>query len=137
MTVRAMISKFLCSGCVYGSSVVSCDKASVGVSVLDNCGWCAEHLSRGWAVKEFPPGFCLHTNNMDNLDIHCLDGMPVGFYDSFHVPVWYTEKDGYTFVRGLAPRIANSFTQVLRGCLGDKLKEDWPGIINAGELKVD
>jgi hypothetical protein len=52
--------------------------------------------------------------------------------DMSHIPVWYLEKDGCTFVRSFKPRTSGGTTHIIRGYVGDKLKEKWPSIINVG-----
>jgi hypothetical protein len=137
--LREMVSKFICPGCICGLDVDDCSSADTGVKVNGNSGSCINHVlgSNLLGICRFalglPVGFCRAPYGLNKLDVCCYDGWPeTGYYNVLNIPVWYMEKDEHTFIRVVAPRIAKYATHVLKGSWGEKLKEEWPSIINVG-----
>ena len=141
--LKEMIDGFICPGCVCGSSITDCERAKKGVKIVSGSGCCMEHVvgtdifGIGRFALGLPKGFCRAGDNSSKLEIRCYEEYPPNYYNVFNIPVWFMERDGYTFVRVVAPRIARVITHVINGAWGDKLREDWPGIQNVDETEMD
>lgn len=121
--VKKAIEEYQCSGCVAGGDI-SCFKQN------ENGVGCGRHCAGtrlygiGLLLLGMPKGFNrlgdnskLKPNIYETFESFDWDG-----YDKFNIPVWkFLSPEGHTFVRGLSPRVNQSFIHIfLEDCM-DKI----------------
>lgn len=118
---KKLVEEYQCPGCVCGSDV-ECYEDSKCPGSLD----CSAHVAGtmiapgvGRIFLGLPAGFNrLGMAEKTKISIfrNWKDIQAAWSYDTFNVPVWkYLDERGNTLVRGLSPRINNSWIHVLLG----------------------
>jgi hypothetical protein len=123
MTLKEMVEKFQCPGCVGGSDT-SCGHSEI-------TEYCCERHVMGTSINAaisfalgLPKGFNRGGLCQSGERIRYHNKMWIQFYpanvspptyDYLNIPVWCHEKDGYLFVRCVAPRTGDIITQVIEG----------------------
>jgi hypothetical protein len=117
---RVMIEKFMCPGCVCGSSTsdgcfkeenfsLACGAHVAGTNIYPLVG----NINLG-----LPNGFN-RNGPIDKTKLHSIirlyETLPSNHYDKFNVPVWAMEYEGYLLVRVYLPRTNMTFVDVIMG----------------------
>jgi hypothetical protein len=136
MTKEEMISEFQCSGCVCGGPTT--DDCDVFEIQDEGNFFCTRHvpgtrvmpLRSGLLCLGLPKGFnrLSHQRGNSETAIRLHQDPPVSLWDNCNVPVWAMEKDGFLFVRTMAPRIDLCWIDVVEGGTIDMV----PGALDVG-----
>ena len=145
---KAMVEEFQCPGCTCGYKTDECDAFDF-TDQPAGC-WCLGHsagtimLGLGKIALGLPKGFnrvgTIKTGFEDEKDRNTKRSTNIRLtvtppkespYDELNVPVWAMEKDGYLFVRVMAPRINYNWVDVIKG---GKFEEICPDAINVANF---
>lgn len=125
-----MVEEFQCPGCVCGSDVECgafklrepgeqawnmCDGHVLGTTLLPG-GTIALGLPKGFNKSGWCPSDNRHHSKMEiRLWPSPEAVVDAKLWDKLNVPVWAMKREGYLFVRTLAPRIARNTVDVIKG----------------------
>lgn len=110
--IKKAIETYQCPGCVCGSDI-SCYKKGYYLE-------CASHVvgtiisDIGRILLGMPKGFC-RLGVCDKIEFFIFDPEEAYdyIYNTYNIPVWkYLDRYGNTIVRGLSPRINNSWIHI-------------------------
>lgn len=144
MTNEELIEKFLCVGCVSGSDT-KCGRFKLNTSYGASC---TSHvlgtrmMGAGTLALGLPTGFnrpppekagpdstqMKHSNTME-IRLWAKGTAPE--WNNLNVPVWALEKDGFLFVRTLAPRVGRLYVDVIEGGTLGMTAEQAHGVLHA------
>lgn len=141
MKTEELVEKFQCVGCVCGGDT------KCGVYQLDTSkggGSCKSHVlgtSLGLGnniALGLPKGFCKPGVNwkadppraFNQMAIRLWESGTKPFWDRLNVPVWAMVEDGFLYVRTYAPRINETWVDVIENGSLDMV----PNAINVGEF---
>ncbi|MHC4647251.1 MAG: hypothetical protein ACYTBJ_17305 [Planctomycetota bacterium] len=124
MTNTKMIDKFQCLGCVCGGApATECGRYELHEE--GGCFFCVSHVpgTRIMPTRSsllclgLPKGFCRLSHQRENgaTAVRLWAGGHDPGWDNANVAVWAMEKNGYLFVRTVAPRIDLSWIDVIEG----------------------
>lgn len=122
-TIRNMIEKFQCPGCVCGSDT-SCPKFEYDGNYGGSCNGHVVGTTMGLFTHialGLPKGFCRTSicpdekNTHNKMVIRCWERGTSPEWDKFNVPVWALFQDGYLFVRTYSPRIGDIAVDIVEG----------------------
>lgn len=140
-TVKQMIEKFQCPGCVAGSDTRCgsyksdekpgdmCTSHVIG-TVMSGAGNIALGLPRGFNRS----GYCVEkkfTHNKMLIRFWPKGTLPE--WNVFNIPVWVKTQDGYMFVRTYSPRVGWTYVDVIE----DGTIESAVGAQNVTDLEMD
>jgi len=138
MTEAEIVKEFQCAGCVCGMDTncgryktepswgFVCRSHVLGTCSLPYVGSFALGLPKGFCR----PGFDSNGENRNKMDIRLWKAGNVPAWDKFNVAVWAMERDGFLFVRTFAPRVNQTWVDVIDG----GTLAMCPNAINVGEF---
>lgn len=138
MNTVELVEKFQCPGCVCGSDTkcgeyrietswgIVCKSHVLGTMAFPYVGSFALGLPKGFCR----PGFDSNGQHRNKIDIRLWVSGERPEWDRCNVAVWAMERDGFLFVRTFAPRVNQTWVDVIEsGTLAM-----CPNAINVGEF---
>lgn len=134
-TIKGMIDKFQCPGCVMGVDTDSCTSyepreivAGIWKCVAHSAGTFMMGVARmnlGLPIgfnrvqyREGAPGTAQFngktTTDADRTNIRLHESPSTIQSDKFNVPVWAMEQDGYLFIRTYLPRVDATYVDIIK-----------------------
>lgn len=107
--VKNAVKDLQCVGCMSGENMSCFGKADYGVG-------CGNHLSGTYLMPHgkiflgVPKGFN-RLGEFTSMKPEIFEAYKE-HYNMFNIPVWKLYKDGYTFVRGIMPRLNQPFLHI-------------------------